>query len=216
MTPTKNWIEFVNATMAENRCTHAEAMRIAKHNRPDACTLMIASGASRRAVTFSNERASAPARKEALQKQTSFINEKMKLGHSYAAACKMLYSHPKLLPALPFVEIKLPKSSSKPAAPGRVQFSNVTDIGDIMPVGSPSHFALFRLPMTTTQEQWQAAFKANGSSMQSIHPAKVFSGLVELAQQNNSGLSYDDAIALCKSNFPDLWSQVELLAQKPD
>lgn len=188
-------------------------MRIARSMHPDACTLMIAAGASRRAVSFFNERTSTPVRMEARKKTAEFINEKMKLGHSYDSAHKMLDSHPELRPALPFVEIKLPKSSRKSAAPGGAQFANAES--DPCPWGGPQYMATFFLPANATQGQFQCAWRANGSQAVSINPAKIFAGLVELTQRRERG-DYDAAIAICKRTFPKLWDAVELLAEKPD
>jgi len=204
MKPSEHWLQLVAKTMSNRSCGHVEAWKITADAYPAAAILMSASGRSRQTVRFFNSREAAkvtPQKAKAKKEFYQFVNAKEEAGMyptaAYNAAAR---AHPDLVSAM--------------TGAGDVQFLN--DVGgDIIPAGSPRHYALFRLPMTTTQEQWEAAYKGNGSIMAPFNPAKVFAALVELAQKKSTSLSYNDAITRCKTDYPDLWDSVELLSKEP-
>ena len=104
------------------------------------------------------------------------------------------------------VEIIMPGKQRSASAPA-LAFANA--------VGSPQMMRLFYLPANTSQEAFQAAFEGNGSVMAPINPSKIFDGLCQWAQKAYKLASYDAAIARCKTDFPELWDAVNLLAKEP-
>ena len=213
--------------MSQRRCSHREAWHITSAAHPDAATLMSAFGRSRNTVQFFNSREakkSTPEKANAKKEFWQFVNEKTKSGvHPVAAYNDVGREHPDLIAAMQdnagfdFVNSNSkrdPVQHLRKIAQGhRGQFTNVTGDG-ATPVGSPQFNRLFYLLATATQEQFSCAWIANGSTASPINPAKIFAGLVELAQKQSS-LDYDAAIARCKSDFPDLWEACELLSKEP-
>ncbi|MDR3460138.1 MAG: hypothetical protein P4N60_22145 [Verrucomicrobiae bacterium] len=97
-------------------------------------------------------------------------------------------------------------------AGARSQFANAAD-GNA-PAATSEIKKLFWLPEHATQDQFEAAFKGNGSALSPLNPGKIFAALVELTQTQR-GIDYDAAIAQTKAAFPDLWNAVQLLANEP-
>jgi hypothetical protein len=200
--PAEHWRQLVAKTMSQRNCTHQQAWLLTAAAHRDSATLMSASGRSRNTVQFFNSRQAAkstPEKVAAKKEFYQFVNEKTKLGLSYTAAYNgAALEHPDLVATM--------------AGGAGVQFVNTAD-GNA-PVGSPQFKRLFWLPANASQEQFAAAWTGNGSTASPLNPAKIFAGLVELAQKQSS-LDYDAAIARCKSDFPELWAAVELLSKEP-
>jgi len=163
---------------------------------------MSAFGRSRQTVQFFNSREARKATPEKTQTKKQFfqfVNEKEKTGLPYNVAYNAAArEHPDLVAVM--------------AGGARVQFVNAAD--GSAPVGSPQFKTLFWLPADATQEQFEAAWIGNGSTASPLNPAKIFAGLVDLAQKK-SNLDNDAAIAQVKAAFPRLWEAVELLSKEP-
>jgi hypothetical protein len=202
MNPSKRWVTLVNRTLSQRNCTYSEAWRITAGAHPDDALLMSAYGRSRQTVQFFNSREAqkmTPERTRARKQFGEFVNEKVAAGlncsQAYNAAAR---EHPDTVATM--------------AGTPSVQFVNAND-GNT-PVGSPQFKTLFWLPADAPQETFAAAWVANGSTASPLNPAKIFAGLVELAQKRGL-LGYDAALAQAKAGFPRLWEAVELLSQEP-
>jgi endo-beta-N-acetylglucosaminidase D len=210
MNPSLHWVQLVNQTMAQRRCTHSEAWRITASAHPEAATLMSAAGRSRSTVQFFNSREAqkiTPEKAQAKKEFFQFVNEREKAGQhpnmAYNAAAR---EHPDLVAAMAggnFVRVVLP----------RAQFANAAD-GGKAPAATAMLKKLFWLPDNATEEHFQAAFQGNGSALSPQNPSKIFAGLVDLTQKN-SGSDYDTAIAHTKAAFPELWNAVDRLSKEP-
>lgn len=183
MNPSQHWTQLVNKIMSQRSCGYSEAWRITAAANPDAATLMSAAGRSRQTVQFFNSRQakkSTPEKTQAKNQFFQFVNEKQNSGLSYnmayAAAAR---EHPDLIAMM--------------AGGARVQFANAAN--GSAPVGSPQFKTLFWLPADATQEQFEAAWIGNGSTASPLNPAKIFAGLVDLAQKKGN-LDNDAAISL--------------------
>jgi len=202
--PSQHWTQLVNRTMSQRSCGHSEAWRITAAAYPDAATLMSACGRTRQTVQFFNSRLAAkstPQKTEAKRQFMQFVNEKQQVGLNYGTAYNAAArAHPDVFAAM--------------SGGGQVQFVNTASNNGIPPAASSQLKKLFWLPEHTTQEQFEAGFKGNGSTLSPVNPAKIFAGIVELTQKQRGG-EYDQALAQTKAAFPDLWDAVELLSKEP-
>ena len=150
MNPAQNITQEINRTMLQRNCSYGEASRLISEAYPDLVILVKASGASRRAIQFFNEKSNAPARQEARKKSAEFINELMEQGHSYDVAFKKVHQeHPELMgpSAQQFVKISHPKAGTQ----GGAQFANAEK--DACPIGSPQYKRTFLLPAAAHEER---------------------------------------------------------------
>lgn len=202
MNPSQHWIQLVNQTMSQRPCSHSQAWLITGRAHPDAAALMSAFGRSRQTVSFFNSRRArqvTPEKQEAEKSFSKFVNERMRNGLSYGQAYNAVFrDHPDL--------------EAKMYGSGTAQFVNSNDGNP--PAATSDIKKLFWLPPHATQDQFEAAYKGNGSTLTPLNPGKIFAALVELTQKQR-GIEYDPAIAQTKAAFPDLWNAVELLAKEP-
>jgi hypothetical protein len=204
MNPSQYWTQLVNKIMSQRNCGHSEAWRIAAGANPDAATLMSAFGRSRNTVQFFNSRQAAestPGKDQSQRQFARFVNEKQKNGLNYGAAYNAAArEHPDVFAAM--------------SGSTRAQFANADANNGNPPAASSQLKKVFWLPEHATQEQFEAAFKGNGSTLSPLNPAKIFAGIAELTQKQRGG-EYDQAIAQTKAAFPELWAAVELLSKEP-
>ena len=190
--------------MSQRRCGLSEAWRITAAANPTASILMSAFGRSRQTVQFFNSRQATkltPEKAEAKKTFATFVNEKQKIGLNYGTAYNAAArEHPAVFAAM--------------SGSGQVQFVNTASSNGNPPAASSQLKKLFWLPEHVTQEQFEAGFKGNGSTLSPLNPAKIFAGIAELTQKQRGG-EYDQAIAQTKAGFPDLWAAVELLSKEP-
>lgn len=203
MNPTKNWVALVNATMAQHRCNYDEAWRLTKRAHPDAHTLMCAFGQTREQIQFFNSRRakkeSAPERKQAKEQFHEEVKARMQFVNcSYDQAWAYVTRTNRPLADL---------------ANGKVTAPSFANDGNI-PIFGHQLRKLFFLPMDSSQEEGEAAWRGNGETTSPINPGKIFAGMVEYLRKTNPTATDDQLTALAKSKYPDLWQAVETIAGK--
>jgi hypothetical protein len=216
MNPSQDWCLLVRATMNKNRIPYSNAWKVCESEHPDWAILMSAMGRNRTTVSFFNVRSvqkSPPERETARKQFHHFVNEKIATGLD----CNMAMNaaareHPEIYAA---THSNQGPGHVKITMPGqrRAEFQN--DGETPAPVGSPGLKTLFWLTPQATQEEFEAAWVGNNSVTQPLNPAKIFTGLVNLAQKKNTGLGNDAAITQVKARFPRLWDAVEALSNEP-
>lgn len=202
MTPSKAWLSMVHATIDNARCSFAEAWNSTARQHPDLAILVRACGATQQSVIFfSNTRALG--KQEAVRKHQArekFLGAVHARQESVKCDYQTAYNWAMKTRAELFNEMER-KPASEEAYPG------------VVPARSPQVTKMFRLPMDTTQAEWSAAWKGNGSSMALFDPGKIFAALVEQIQADKD-LDYSAAVQAAKSRFPDLWFEVQALAKQ--
>ena len=186
MNPSQHWVKLVNQTAQKNQIPFDAACRLAAREHPDACRLMSAFGVTRQQVAFFNTR---------LENQAG--------GKAATEFANTAQGRRERLASLPSVKIVTMADRIAEAK----QFANVGNA----PVAAPALKALFRLPMTCSQAEFEAAWHGNGDTGTPINPGKIFAGLVEYLQKEK-GFEYEAAISAAKAAYPALWQLVDTIA----
>lgn len=210
--------------MTARRCTHAEAWRITAEAHPAAVTLMSAVGRTRQSVQFFNSRElekTTPEKSSAGQQLAKFANEKMKSsGLPYGKAWNVVCAeHPDLATAMAGNNgVQFANAAGGAVDDIRKQAANLrgdqsfSNAAGTVPVAAPQLKAIFRLPLSCSQEEFAAAWHGNGDTLAPLNPGKCFAGLVDYLQTKKS-LDYDAAINAAKTAYPALWELVELISK---
>jgi hypothetical protein len=212
-----NPINFYNSvvhTVANQRGLPIERAEVAvKNEYPDVWKLYRAFAATEdQAVRFFNERANARSASEmgaAREQFQTMVRERMdKFGFDYNTAFNSVArDYPDLLGG----PINTGKSSQSNKSSGLTPTSYGGPIGASGKVGavkSPWVLTMFRLPVSTDQATFDAAWSANDARPGPVNFGKVFAALVT-KEESDSGLTPERALAAAKSKFPDLWAMVE-------
>ena len=238
----KFWTSTVERILITSRCSHADAWRAAAKFHPDAAILMRSTGQTRQMIQFFNSKlpAGPSVGDESRREFANAVDAHMrKTGVSYLMAFRHVSStRPQFFNSMSSVEITMPgqkKTGQVNNAPtaahmtfdyasGKLRMPGFTNADQSamdqklantekgVPIASPQFKALFRLPPTTTDAEWAAAWAGNHNVPSPVNFGRVFDSLCELAQ-NQTSADYETALRNTKARFPDLWSAVDQLSQ---
>ena len=197
---------LVAKTLHANGCDESEAARLTARAHPDAAKLARAAGATGQQVQFFNagqaRHQALPDRVSAREEFRKLVSDKMQSsGLDYDRSYQSMASiHPDLYQRMNGTPTPVFANAVPTAPDGTV------------PARGPKNATLLCLPASITQQEFEAAWIANGRTLAPLNPGKVMDALVQF-RMGRAGIAREAAVTSCKRDFPMLWDQVEALAK---